>query len=187
MQILTEDFLNEKITATKQLLEQFDKYVGSISETELEKNPGDDKWSIAEILEHLNLYADHYNPALETAIGNLSSSELEVDENYKQRRLGKWFTNMMAPKSGIVKMKMNTPKDKNPFNVGVRANVVDAFKEQQARFLELIESAKGKNINYVNVPTTLPKLKFSVGDTFNFLVKHNQRHMVQIMDVLSTT
>lgn len=180
------DYLSNQIQRSKNIVAQAEKYFAKLEDEKLEKNPSEKRWSIAQILEHLNLYADHYNPTLAQAIQNLKSSELDTDENYRPKQIGKWFSNLMAPKKGTVKSKMGTAKDKNPFTTGVRANVYDEFIKQQNEFIELLEDAKTVNINYKNVKTTLGKfLTLTVGDTINVLVNHNERHMIQALGVLS--
>jgi len=180
------EYLDKQIKRSNNILAQSKKYFEPLSEEQIEKNPSQEKWSLAQIFEHLNLYADHYNPTLATALNNLTSTELDSDDYYRPKQLGKWFTNTMAPKQGIVKMKMGTAKDKNPFTTGVRANVYAEFIKQQTEFVALLEQAKEVNINYKNVNTTLGSfIKLSVGDTVNVLVNHNERHMIQAMDVLS--
>lgn len=180
------EYLDNQIERSKKIVNQAEKYFAKLDEVILDKNPSEKRWSIAQILEHLNLYADHYNPTLLKAVQNLQSSELDADDYYKPKQIGKWFTNSMAPKQGVVKMKMGTAKDKNPFTTGVRANVYSEFIKQQNEFIELLKQAKEVNINYKNVKTTLGKfLTLTVGDTINVLVNHNERHFIQALGVLS--
>jgi len=180
------EYLNQQIERSQKIIDQAEKFFAPLVIETLEKNPSEKSWSIAQILEHLNLYADHYNPTISQAIENLKSTELDEDDNYKPKQMGKWFVKSMAPKKGEVKFKMGTTKDKNPFTTGVRANVYDEFIKQQKEFITLLEQAKAVNINYKNVNTTLGKVfKLTVGDSINVLVNHNERHMIQAMSVLS--
>jgi hypothetical protein len=41
------------------------------------------------------------------------------------------------------------------------------------------------NLNTVKVKTTLPLLRFNLGDTFRFVIEHNARHFEQLERAVS--
>ena len=58
--------------------------------------------------------------------------------------------------------------------------------EQQHYLVDLLESAKSKNIGSIRTPISISRfIKLKVGDTFRFLIAHEQRHFVQIENVLT--
>jgi uncharacterized damage-inducible protein DinB len=66
--------------------------------------------------------------------------------------------------------------------------VLQEFGEQQEKLLQLLESAKGRDLTGNHVPITLTKLvKLRLGDAFRFLVAHEQRHMIQARNTLRAT
>src|SRR5687768_18402254 len=70
------------------------------------------KWSVAQILEHLNSYGRYYLPAIDRA---LSISSANREAWFNSGPLGNYFTNMMKPKDVFdIKNKMKAPKDHSP-------------------------------------------------------------------------
>ena len=58
--------------------------------------------------------------------------------------------------------------------------VVKEFIAGQDKLLQLLDRAKGKDLAKIHIPITLTKLiKLRLGDTFRFLIAHEQRHMIQ--------
>lgn len=147
---------------------------------QLTKKSNPDSWCALECLEHLNLYADFYNPAIRSAI---RSSKTSAQESFKSGWLGGYFAKSMLPKEKLNKMK--TFKDKNPIHSKLEVSVVDRFLAQQRDFLELLDLAKNVDLNKVKTPVTISNLiRLKLGDTFQFLVNHNIRHMAQLERVL---
>jgi hypothetical protein len=78
--------------------------------------------------------------------------------------------------------KAHTPENKlNP------GKVLDEFVEQQHKLLQLLEMAKQKSLNSIRIPLSVTKLiKLKLGDTFRFLIGHEQRHFVQARNAIKT-
>jgi hypothetical protein len=94
---------------------------------------------------------------------------------------GNYFTNMMKPKNVYeVKNKMKAQKGYAPplgLNVDV---VVKEFIQHQQKLLQLLEISKKRNLSDIRIPISISKLiKLKLGDTFRFLIAHEQRHMIQ--------
>ena len=94
----------------------------------------------------------------------------------------------MKPKSVFeVKNKMRTLKAHNPDNNLNATKVLEEFVEQQHRMIYLLELSKQKSLNAIRIPLTITKLiKMKLGDTFRFLIAHEQRHFVQARNAIKT-
>jgi hypothetical protein len=80
---------------------------------------------------------------------------------------------------------MNTFKSKNPIQSNLdKEKVILDFINQQKKFLDLLSIASEKNLTKIKTSLTLPLLKFRLGDTFRFVIYHNERHIVQAKNVL---
>jgi hypothetical protein len=91
----------------------------------------------------------------------------------------------MLPKEHMKKMK--TFKRKNPINSNLdKETVIKKFIYQQEQMLNLLALSKNKNLNKIKTSITLPLLKFKLGDTFRFVIYHNERHIVQAQNILKT-
>ena len=147
--------------------------------------PTPDQWSIAQILEHLNSYGRIYLPQMDKAI---SASQSNRDAWFNSGLLGNYFTNMMKPKNVFeVTNKMKALKSHSPENKLNAGKVLDEFVEQQHTLLQLLEMAKLKNLNTIKIPLSITKMvKLKLGDTFRFLIAHEQRHFIQARNSLKT-
>ena len=145
----------------------------------LTMQPGEGKWSIAQIIEHLNSYGRYYLPLIENSI---AKNNYKAKEFFTPGLLGDYFTKSMQPKSdGRVSNKMQTPKDHRPSPDIDSKKVIDEFLKQEYLLLELLEKAKNKDIARVRIPISIAKfIRIKPGDTFRFLIAHHQRHFVQI-------
>jgi len=171
----SEDLIQSLIEQSRNIINQAEK----IKSNDLQfftwkENP--DTWSILECLEHLNLYGDYYLPQIENSIKNTQSkSEIE----FRSGLLGKYFAKSMLPKEQLNKMK--TFKDKNPLNAKLDKNVIDKFINQQIKLIDLLIQSRNVSLNKVKVSTSISSLiKLKLGDTFQFIINHNLRHLKQI-------
>jgi hypothetical protein len=149
------------------------------------RQPAPDKWSVAQCLDHLNSYSRFYVPAMEKAIQSKLAGSLPQAPaaTFKSGFLGNYFTKIMEPKTdGKLAMRMQAPKAYRPLADLDAGKVVSEFIEWQQKTKALLDQAKFVNIQKVKVPTTLGNwLKFSLGDTFRFVIAHERRHMAQAL------
>jgi hypothetical protein len=183
MKIQQEELLESLKKDVEILLECADFFRKEIDALLIPPVPG--KWSVAQILEHLNSYGRIYLPQIDKAI---SSSQSKREAWFNSGYLGNYFTNMMKPKDVFdVKNKMKAFKAHNPENKLNPGKVLDEFVEQQHKLLQLLEMAKQKSLNSIRIPLSVTKLiKLKLGDTFRFLIGHEQRHFVQARNAIKT-
>lgn len=152
----------------------------SLTEDKLQYKTKPKSWSILECVEHLNLYAQFYNSEIERRIKNSNS---KVTINFKSGYLGNKFAKDMLPKKGM--KKMNTFKSKNPIYSKLDTKkVLTNFITYQEELLDLLEEARDKDLTKIKTSLTIPFLKFRLGDTFRFVIYHNERHIFQAKKVL---
>ena len=165
------------------LLECADFFRKEIDALLIQPEPG--KWSVTQVLEHLNGYGRIYLPAMDRAIA-MSQSKREAWFN--SGFFGNYFTNSMKPKNVFeVKNKMKAFKAHSPDNNLNPAKVLDEFVEQQHKFLQLLDMSKQKSLNAIRIPLSFTKLiRMKLGDTFRFLIAHEQRHFIQARNAIKT-
>lgn len=183
MKIQQEVLIEDLKKDVEVLLECADFFRKEIDALLIPPVPG--KWSVAQILEHLNGYGRIYLPAIDKA---LSISPSKREAWFNSGFWGNYFTNSMKPKSVFeVKNKMRTLKAHNPDNNLNATKVLEEFVEQQHRMIYLLELSKQKSLNAIRIPLTITKLiKMKLGDTFRFLIAHEQRHFVQARNAIKT-
>jgi len=179
MKISASALLNELKERTSQHLE----YVRTLTlktEEELNFRASADSWSTLECLEHLNRYGNFYIPEINR---NISSAGKSTQSYFKPGILGNYFAKSMLPKEKPNKMK--TLKTMNPIHSQLNKDVIDTFIKQQEKMLELLEKAQDIDLEKIKTSISISKLiKLKLGDTFRFVIYHNERHIEQIKRIL---
>jgi len=145
--------------------------------------PEEGSWSVVQCLEHLNAYNRYYLPQIDKSVAHISK---DLNAWFIPGFWGDRFTKMMAPTNvHEIKKKMKAPKGYRPDkSLNVDA-VFKEFFEHQNKLLRLLDISRKRNLNSIYIPITISRLiKLKLGDTFRFLVAHEQRHMIQARNAL---
>ncbi len=133
-------------------------------------------WSIAECFEHLNSYAAYYHPKVWKALDKLSVSETPV--KFRNTWIGLYFIRMMSTDGSRVRYR--AIKQHKPVAINDPHEVVSRFIQFQEELLKVVKASKNKPMAKGKVATSLSRLiKLNIGDTLEFLLVHNQRHIQQ--------
>lgn len=174
MKIQTEALIVDLANRTKQLITEAET-LKEKSDEQLNYKQHAESWSVLECLEHLNLYGRFYLPEIKNCI---QQGKGKSDPVFKSGWLGNYFANSMLPKEKLNKMK--TFRNMNPLNSNLDKKVIDEFISQQNEMLRLLEESRKVSLNKTRTAISISKLiKLKLGDTFRFVIYHNQRHMVQ--------
>lgn len=131
-------------------------------------------WSIAQCLEHLNSYGEFYLPKIQTA---LEKNKYPYSNHFKSGWFGAYFIKIMLPDSGkkYKAFKKHVPK----YDLDAAA-VVSTFIHQQELLLSYLRIAQGHDLNRIKIPISIsPFIKLKLGDVFQFIIAHNERHIAQ--------
>ncbi len=132
-------------------------------------------WNIAQCLEHLNRYANHYHAEIEKG---LSKDNSPASEEFKSTWFGNYFTKMLDPDSGQKPIKAF--KEYKPVRELDAHKVIAEFISHQEKLLILLRTAQHHDLNKIKISISIARwLKTRLGDTFRFLIAHNERHMRQ--------
>lgn len=151
------------------------------------QEPAPGKWSAAQCIEHLNSYNRYYLPQIEKALLNGVYKNLPAQATYKPGWLGNYFTKLMKPGvNGELASKMQSPKDHRPAANLNAEKVLEEFIEGQEKLIGYLVRAEKINIGKLRVPISLSKfIKLKLGDTFRFLIAHQQRHLLQALRLVA--
>ena len=175
----SDKLIQSLIEQTTQIIEQVEK-LKTNDLPFLTWKENENSWCILECLEHLNLYGDFYLPEIQHKIKNTQTkNEVAFESGF----LGAYFAKIMLPKE--VPNKMKTAKNKNPLHVKFSSKldktVIERFISQQMLLLDLLNQSKSVSLNKIKIKTSISSLiKLKLGDTFQFLINHNLRHLNQI-------
>ncbi|WP_421763472.1 DinB family protein [Ekhidna sp.] len=156
--------------------------IASLEDQLLTKKESEKKWSALEVIEHLNkvydVYLDNFNQAIDRA------EELNDNETTDMQRtiLGRLSIYANKPKGKKRRFKMKTFDFFRPAVVPEQVHsIIDVYLQKKETFNNLIRRARTKDLKNVKIPTALgEKVKFYIPECFEFILAHEQRHMVQI-------
>jgi hypothetical protein len=133
-------------------------------------------WSIAQCLEHLNRYGDYYLPEIKRRLE--PGEKRQAGTVFKSSWLGTYFTNMMEPAKSTKKIKAF--KAYIPQQELDAYTVVSEFITQQEQLLQYLKDARNYNLNSIKLPISISRfIRLNLGDVFQFLVAHDERHLQQ--------
>jgi len=82
---------------------------------------------------------------------------------------------------------MKTPKEMNPIGSTLSKETLNKFISDQHDMISLLENAVKVNINKTKTSISISKLiKLKLGDTFRFVIYHNERHILQALRALNS-
>lgn len=146
----------------------------NLSKEELLKPSASGGWSIAQCLWHLNSYGDYYLPQIQSGLNKNYPANLE----FKSTWLGSYFTRMMQP--GIKMKKYKAFKNHVPPHEIEAEKVVAEFIQQQEQLLMFLKQARQTDMNRIRIPISILKwMKLKLGDVFQFIIAHDERHLQQ--------
>lgn len=180
--ILSAELLGNLKKESLFLLDQIDGIARQTPVELLETNDGPGRWNTLQVLEHLNTYYRYYIPVIAQQLDRSGSAP---KKSFTPGWLGNYFTKAMLPKAGKVTNKMKAMKGHSP-NAQLDASLVlKEFLDWQRKLVELLTRAEQADLNRIKIPITLSRyIKLKLGDVFRFIVAHNQRHFVQIENLL---
>ncbi|MFC5408693.1 DinB family protein [Larkinella bovis] len=183
----TEKLLDQLAEDTRKLVEVVQQEFRPLTNDALNQQPGPARWSVAQCLAHLNSYGQYYLPALEMAFADENRRQIPASPRFRSSWFGNYFANSMRPKTdGSIGLKMKAVQAHRPADVLPSETVLRMFLEQQQALLDLLEQARQVNIQQLTVPISIARwLRLSVGDTFRFLIAHQQRHVLQAQRVVA--
>lgn len=134
-------------------------------------------WSAAACLDHLNSYSDYYLPRIKKV---LSSQKPTDDPNFiKLSWIGSYFINMMKPIENGKKFKAMKKHFPNVHPIDPH-QIVANFIHNLEEMTLILSQAKNIDLNKGKIRSSISSLvNLRLCDTIEFLLVHNQRHIIQ--------
>jgi hypothetical protein len=174
MKIKSKELLDQLGKVTETHIRKAISLYQNMEDEQMLKPAPDGGWSIAQCLDHLNGYGDVYFPKMRKAMEHIT----KASDEYRSTWLRDKFTKSLDPDTG--KMKMKACKGHRPeLNLDAAA-VVEKFIRQQEDFLGMMNIARQRDLTRIRIPTSIASwIRMNLGDTFRFIVAHNERHIRQ--------
>ena len=178
----SEELINQLQADVKQIIAAAN-HLETADPVKLNYCPEEGSWSVAQVLEHLNAYNRYYLPVIEKSMIHISK---DTSAWFIPGFWGNYFTKMMMPKNVYeIKNKMKASRNYAP-SKGVNVEAVfREFLQHQNKLSQLLDVARRRNLNTIHIPISISKLiRLKLGDTFRFLIAHEQRHMIQARNAI---
>lgn len=143
-------------------------------------------WSVVEVVDHLNKVYDVYLENFENAIALAPKLDNDISEAiiHKRTILGRLSIFSMKPKGSKRNFKMKTFDFFEPSKADPN-KIFKEFFNKKEQFNGLLKQARKKDLRGLKVPTALgKKVKFYLGECFEFILAHEQRHLIQIKEIM---
>ncbi|MBA2747071.1 MAG: DinB family protein [Flavisolibacter sp.] len=183
--IKTQELLDQLKADVRQLISAAE-HISEMDAVKLCYQPEKGKWSAVQAVEHLNMYNRYYLPAIERELVQIPK---EINAWFVPGFFGNYFTNMMMPKNVYeIKNKMKAMKGYRPDRSISAEQAFTEFLQHQHKILHLLELSEKRNLETIRIPISISKLiRLKLGDTFRFLIAHEQRHMIQARNAIRAT
>ena len=147
-----------------------------LSSRDMHWNPTEGGWSIAQVLDHLNITARQYGPALQKSIALQKPQASEFRPGWMSRKL---LHMVSAANQGRLK----APKSFQP-PPAPETDGVEDFMLLQEELVQCMQAADGVDLNRSKLRSpALPILRLSLGVAFDLLGLHTDRHLKQAQRV----
>lgn len=148
----------------------------------LQRRPAPGRWSVLEVLAHMNLSSGHYHRHLQRTYAD-ENNGLRFRTTFTPGFWGERMTRAMAPRHDrSIGWKMRTMGMFEPRTANTEGTkALEEFAAMCHGMVGLLERARTRGLEGEKVVSTLgPVLRFKAGDAFRFPVAHQERHFLQI-------
>lgn len=158
--------------------------VSGVDEDTLRRSPEPERWSVAQLFDHMNTAGWLLLHSLETAIRNARENGPYGEPPFRYGFISRWFVRSMAPSS---RWTFTAPSVFEPESAETLYpdEAVEEFLALQDQFADCVSSAEGLDLRRIRVSSpAIPLLRISLGAWFEATVAHERRHLTQARSVL---
>jgi hypothetical protein len=148
-----------------------------LTEDEFNWDPGSNRWSIAQCIDHLVVTGNSSVLNIHPAIDEARSKGLFSRGPFRYGMIEKWFVRQMEPP---VNTKFKAPKAYEPGLTQDYVRTVAEFYKLQEEFLRCAEEADGLDLSRIKVINAVTCwFRLSLGQELAFDAAHERRHLRQ--------
>jgi hypothetical protein len=139
--------------------------------------PTPGSWSAAECISHLSISTELFLPVLRGALEDARKRGLTSSRKPSMDLLGRILRWFLEPP---IRQRMKTSTPFVPRSVRAKADAFGEFASLQAKLAELLNAARGIDLNKVKIVSPFDKrVKYNVYSAFRIVVAHQRRHLWQ--------
>lgn len=154
-----------------------------LSDVRFNWRPDEDRWSIAECLQHLNVGVSKTLPAFDRAIAQGRAKGKRSPGPFRYGWLSRWMVASMEPPP---KRRMRAPSLlRIPPGATYRlAEVLPEFTAVRDRLAERVRQSDGLDLAHIRAVSPVNRLlRLPLGAYFDFILAHDRRHLWQARQV----
>jgi hypothetical protein len=161
-----------------------DALVAPLSDEQFSWKPAPEAWSVAECLEHLNVTARLYLPALDDGIADAIRRGIYGEGPFVYGLVGRLAVRSMEPSP---RFRVKAPKAFRPAAPGARHEVMAAFRAYQLQYTDRLRQAHGLDLARARIASPVVRwIRLPLGCGFAMMTAHERRHLAQARRVTGT-
>ena len=166
----------------EQLATDSNTFVADLSDAEFTWQPGADRWSIAQCIDHLNATARVYLPVLDEGIAEAMRRGLYSPGPYVYNWIGRIHVLVARPDPWI---RFKAQRAFQPEPGRTRQEIMAAFRAYQVQYVDRLRQANGLDLARARVASPVVRwLPMPLGSAFALLIAHERRHLAQAQHLL---
>lgn len=172
-------------TQFEALSAEADGLVTALSDAQFTWSPAPGAWSIGQCIEHLNITARAYLPALDEGIASAIRSGTYASGPFSYNWIGRFFVYSMEPPA---RFRFKAPDvfrpPAEPQAQRTRAEIMAGFHGYQVQFMDRLRQANGVDLAKAKVASPASRwIQISLGSGFALQAAHERRHLWQAKQV----
>ena len=163
---------------------EFPKLVAGLDDEQFNWRPQEDRWSMAECIDHLVVVGTMMMRRIDDALEKAEARGMKGDAPFKYGPLGNWFVRSVSGGDAGRKRKFKAPAIYTPSSNHSISRLDAAFNKLQDTYVSRIERSNGLDLARVKLPSAVTRLiRLSLGQWFALLAGHQERHIMQAKEV----
>ena len=159
----------------EQLSADADDLTNPLTDEQFTWRPGQDSWSIAECLDHLNATARVYLPSLDEGIADAIRRGVYAEGPFKYNWLGR-----LSVRFSDMRVRLKASEDVQPGTGRTRREILAAFRAYQVQYIDRLRQANGVDLARARVRMPVGSwLRIPLGSGFALMISHSRRHLEQ--------
>lgn len=167
----------------EQLSADADALIAPLTEEAFNWQPSPTSWSVGQCVEHLNVSARQYLPAMDEAIASAIRRSLFNEGPFTYNWIGRLVVASMEPPP---RYRFTSPKVLRPQETRSPADVLAGFRAYQVQYIDRLHAANGLDLARARVHSPAAAwLWLPLGSAFALMAAHERRHLWQARQVLA--
>ena len=165
-----------------EMTEKFKEHFGELSSEELNRKPSQDRWSIAQNIDHLIKINESYFPILDQVKEGTYRTPFLGKIGFFVRMMGNWIMSSVNPDR---RKKMKTFPPWEPVQSDLPGDILEQFAAHQEELKDKIRSCSDALDQGLVINSPINRnIVYKLEQAFDIIVTHEERHFRQAKEVV---